>query len=372
VLNARARSTYMRGGGDEFLGMLILPELAPSTRRLLLDVLESDARAVADATTARAKIAAAERELFTAIGHQQTVLADLGRRRAELAGLTTRVLAQLRQRDPVLLAAVAQLLRESEAQALADWAAFGGESALSAGGQAMTAVRVALAQVGDPYVYGATGPAAFDCSGLTVFSYRAAGVSLPRVSRDQYRLGRKVPLTALLPGDLVFWAYDTSNPATVHHVGMYIGGGRVVHAPHPGDVVRMAAIWQQGLIGAVRPVAGRAGGPPAPPITLPPNPPEWPAASPIQPPPIPQPAPAPAPGPAPRPTAAPAPQPAPTTPPPSPAPTSPSPSATPSPTPTPTESASETPTGASSATETPSATESSTSPAAGASSTTTP
>jgi cell wall-associated NlpC family hydrolase len=358
VLNARARSTYMHGSGDELLSMLVLPELAPSTRRVLFDVLESDARAVSDATAARATIAAAERDLVTAIGHQQEVLADLGRRRAELTDLTTRIVAQLRQADPQLRAAVAQLRSESEAQALVDWAAFGGDSSLNPSDRAMTAVRVALAQVGDPYVYGATGPSTFDCSGLMVFSYRAAGVALPRVSRDQYRLGHKVPLTALVPGDLVFWANDTSNPATVHHVAMYIGGGRIVHAPHPGDVVRMATIWQQGLIGAVRPVAGRADGPPPAPITLPPNPPDWPTTPTIQPPPMPPP-------PAPRPV----PSPTPTTPPPSPAPTSPSPSATPSPTPTPTESPTGTPTDTSPATETPSPTDSGTPPAGDPSST---
>jgi cell wall-associated NlpC family hydrolase len=66
-----------------------------------------------------------------------------------------------------------------------------------------------------------------------MYSYRIAGVSLPRVSRDQYRLGSKAPLTALLPGDLLFWAHNTADPATVHHVAMYVGSGRVVHAPHP-------------------------------------------------------------------------------------------------------------------------------------------
>jgi len=324
VLNHRARATYKNGGGDELLGMLILPELEPSTRRVLTDVLESDALAVEEATAARARIAAAERDLTAAVERQQTIMAEFERRRAELSGLTSRIIAEMRQGDAMLLTALAELRRESEARAQAYWAAFGGDGDLSPAAQAMTAVRVALEQVGDPYVYAATGPDAFDCSGLTVFSYRAAGIALPRVSRDQYRLGSKVPLTTLVPGDLVFWAHNTADPATIHHVAMYVGNGRVVHAPHPGDVVRVATIWQKGLIGAVRPVRGSSGGSPAPPIVLPPNPPDWPSAPPTQPPPIPQP-----PKPTPTPTS---PAPSPT---PAPAPSSPSPSPTPSPTPTP-------------------------------------
>jgi len=63
-----------------------------------------------------------------------------------------------------------------------------------------------------------------------------------------------VALTELLPGDLLFWASDVSDPTTIHHMGMYIGQGLIVHAPRTGDVVRIAPVWQDGLIGAVRPV----------------------------------------------------------------------------------------------------------------------
>jgi cell wall-associated NlpC family hydrolase len=353
VLNQRARATYKYGGGDEFLGMLVFPELAPSTERFLTELLERDAEAVEAASAARTQIAATERDLTAAIAHQQVVMGELGRQRAELGALTTRIIAEMRAADPKLRAAIAALLRESEARALADWAAFGGDAALSPAARALTAVRVALAQVGDPYVYGATGPDTFDCSGLMVYSYRAAGVSLPRVSRDQYRLGSKVPLTALLPGDLVFWAHNTADPATVHHVAMYVGSGRVVHAPHPGARVRVAAIWRQGLIGAVRPAPGSLYGPPAPQIKLPPNPPDWPIAPPSQPPPVP-PAPVPAPT-SPRPTSPPPTVPPSSSPAPSPPPTSPPP--TPTPTDTPTVMLSGTPTTTTSEAGTPTPTE---------------
>jgi cell wall-associated NlpC family hydrolase len=125
----------------------------------------------------------------------------------------------------------------------------------SAGAVAAVAVEFALAQQGRPYVWGATGPLAYDCSGLTQRSYATAGVPLPRVSADQARAGSPVRLLDLQAGDLLFWAYDPANLNTVHHVAMYLGGGYVVHAPQPGEVVEVAPIWLSGYAGAVR-VAG--------------------------------------------------------------------------------------------------------------------
>jgi peptidoglycan DL-endopeptidase CwlO len=137
-------------------------------------------------------------------------------------------------------------------------------------GAAATAIAFALAQRGKPYMWGAEGPNAYDCSGLTQRSYAAAGVALPRVAADQAWAGIPVGLDQLLPGDLVFWAYDEANPATIHHVALYLGGGLVVHAPQTGDVVRVARLWLDGYAGAVR-VATPAGSGPLPvPILVPP------------------------------------------------------------------------------------------------------
>ncbi len=102
------------------------------------------------------------------------------------------------------------------------------------------------------YVWGATGPTTFDCSGLTQWAYAQAGVSIPRTSRQQYAGLPKVPLDQLQPGDLVFYA-NGSDPSTIHHVALYLGGGKVLHAPHTGDVVRVAGVAMPGLFGAVRP-----------------------------------------------------------------------------------------------------------------------
>lgn len=105
-----------------------------------------------------------------------------------------------------------------------------------------TAIAFALAQRGKPYVWGATGPNAFDCSGLMLRAYEAAGIQLPRVSRQQFNAGAKLPVEAALPGDLLFWAYDESDPRTVHHVAMYLGGGQIVEAQQRGVPVHTRAV----------------------------------------------------------------------------------------------------------------------------------
>ena len=108
-------------------------------------------------------------------------------------------------------------------------------------GNAGTAVATALAQVGDPYSYGAAGPDAFDCSGLTMFAWRAAGVSLPHSSSMQAGMGVPVSPSAMQPGDLVFYY------SPISHVGMYIGGGRIVHAPNSGSVVQVVGVHMMPL-----------------------------------------------------------------------------------------------------------------------------
>jgi cell wall-associated NlpC family hydrolase len=105
-------------------------------------------------------------------------------------------------------------------------------------------LRVAIRQKGDPYVYGADGPGAFDCSGLTMFSYDRVGFSLPRSSGDQARFVRRIPKANIRRGDFVF--FHTSSGA-VYHVAIYLGhhhGHRyILHAPHSGTVVRRDKIW---------------------------------------------------------------------------------------------------------------------------------
>jgi cell wall-associated NlpC family hydrolase len=116
----------------------------------------------------------------------------------------------------------------------------------SNGGAGARAVAAAQTRLGDPYVWGASGPNTFDCSGLTMWSYAQAGVSIPRTTYDQINAGRQVPLSAIQPGDLVFY-WDTG------HVAMYVGGGTVIHAPHTGANVEYASLYMGTPEAVVRP-----------------------------------------------------------------------------------------------------------------------
>jgi cell wall-associated NlpC family hydrolase len=109
--------------------------------------------------------------------------------------------------------------------------------------QTAQAIKIATAQLGKPYVWGATGPDSFDCSGLMQWSWAQLGVGLPRVAADQQAWVIPVPISQVLPGDLVFFG----NPA--HHVGMYIGNGMMVDAPHSGAYVEEVSVWWDELAG---------------------------------------------------------------------------------------------------------------------------
>ncbi|MET7616472.1 NlpC/P60 family protein [Streptomyces sp. NPDC005408] len=113
--------------------------------------------------------------------------------------------------------------------------------------RAAQAVAYAYGALGKPYVWGATGPTSFDCSGLTQAAWRSAGVSLPRTTYTQINAGRRVSRSELAPGDLVFFYSGVS------HVGLYIGGGQMIHAPRPGAPVRVAPIDEMPFAGAARP-----------------------------------------------------------------------------------------------------------------------
>jgi peptidoglycan DL-endopeptidase CwlO len=117
------------------------------------------------------------------------------------------------------------------------------------GSQADAAVQYAYSKLGDPYVWGATGPSAFDCSGLAQAAWAAAGVSIPRTTYDQVAALPAVPLSAIQPGDLLFFSGDS-------HVAMYVGGGMVIDAPQTGSNVEKVALagwYQQNLSSAARP-----------------------------------------------------------------------------------------------------------------------
>ncbi|MGL5811420.1 MAG: NlpC/P60 family protein [Nocardioides sp.] len=116
-----------------------------------------------------------------------------------------------------------------------------------ASGRGGVALRFALAQVGDAYVFGAAGPGAWDCSGLTMVAWAQAGVGLPHSSSAQFGSGPRISSSDLQPGDLVFFY------SPISHVGLYAGGGQVVHAARPGEGVKVSPMSEMPYAGAVRP-----------------------------------------------------------------------------------------------------------------------
>ncbi|WP_433146717.1 NlpC/P60 family protein [Actinomadura nitritigenes] len=113
-------------------------------------------------------------------------------------------------------------------------------------GKAAEALRYAMSKLGSPYVWGAAGPTTFDCSGLTMWAYKQVGINLPHYTGSQWNAGTHVSESQMQPGDLIFFYSD------LHHMGMYVGGGKMIHAPHTGDVVRIASLAGRPIAGVVR------------------------------------------------------------------------------------------------------------------------
>ena len=171
--------------------------------------------------------------------HKQTVTAKLGEARRLMARLTP----PERSRITGDGASAGHASRSaSDTRAALEQAG----SVAASGSRAATAVAYAYQKLGSPYVWGATGPNAFDCSGLVQAAYRSAGISLPRTTYAQINAGRRVPRSQLQPGDLVFFYSGIS------HVGIYIGNGRMIHAPNPSAPVRVAPVDEMPFAGATR------------------------------------------------------------------------------------------------------------------------
>ncbi|WP_439675624.1 C40 family peptidase [Embleya sp. MST-111070] len=120
-----------------------------------------------------------------------------------------------------------------------------GDKAAAAPAGATAAVAYAKAQLGKPYVWGGEGPSGFDCSGLVMQAWRRAGVKLAHFAATQYFESTPVSYKNLRPGDLVFWT-ETKSASDIHHVAMYLGGGKMIHAPRTGDVVKISNLFYMG------------------------------------------------------------------------------------------------------------------------------
>jgi cell wall-associated NlpC family hydrolase len=266
-LDERARSSYMAGPGWFLSNLVGADDPADALARLPLQraVVEADLALVDQVAASRARLDATRSRLSERLVAQARGAEQLDSKRAQAERLAADIGRELRTMDRRVAALIDRQRRREEASqqaAFADYLADARRSGTApardgrASAAARKAVAVALAQLGSPYVWGAEGPATFDCSGLTSFAYAAAGITIPRVSRAQFAAYaglRPVDPLHLVAGDLVFFADNPGNPGTIHHVGMYIGKGLMVEAPHTGAVVRTSSIWRSSYAGAVRP-----------------------------------------------------------------------------------------------------------------------
>lgn len=267
IVEQRASALYMSGGtlglyaalvqgndpGVMATGLHDIAAISDADRQVLAGIdaaaqTAAQAQAHVDAllqrqTALMAQASSAANDVDAALDRQQQALAQAG---DQVRTIEQQIQAQIE----------AQAAARAQAALLAaQQAAFAGGLVAGQGGpSAQAAIAAASTQLGKPYVYGGSGPDVWDCSGLTQWAYRQAGVSLPRTAAQQYlAVPTKVPLGELRPGDLLFWATDLSDPASIHHVAIYLGNGRMLAAPHTGTVVQIQPVYLDGYFGAVRP-----------------------------------------------------------------------------------------------------------------------
>jgi cell wall-associated NlpC family hydrolase len=225
---------------DEFVDRMSTLQMVAGHQNEILDQVAAANQAAAQAQGDAAQSAAEAQATYDKVAAQQ---ADLQSQVNQYQADFNRLSASAQQ------AALAQggddrASRDDRAEPVASGPIVANSAA------AQTAVDTAMAQRGKPYVWAAAGPGSFDCSGLVLYAYKAAGVSVPHSSLLQSRTGQAVSRADLQPGDLIFYY------SPVSHVGIYIGNGQMVHAPTSGDVVKVASIDAVGGITAMRRIAG--------------------------------------------------------------------------------------------------------------------
>jgi cell wall-associated NlpC family hydrolase len=251
-LNGRVSSMY-RGGATGFIDVLFgakdFQQFA-ATWDFLTTLNDRDSSNIVKLRTAKRELDAARRDVrraeVAAAGQlkaartaKRSVESQLAEQRSLLSGIESQIAALDR----------AEEARQAAAARASVSSAFNGFRSFPPPTRAPRSevVQIAMRYLGAPYVYGAAGPNTFDCSGFTMFVYNQVGVGLPHNAAMQQSVCEPVGRSDLQPGDLVFFG----RPA--HHVGLYIGGGNMIHAPHTGDVVRIAPAFRSNFSGGGRP-----------------------------------------------------------------------------------------------------------------------
>ena len=248
------RSVYAGAAADQDRQLLDEVKVAVEQLNLQRSALE---HARAAATKQRDQLDAARKAITAASEEQQHLLDQV---KGHIATLVSQIEAEKAAEEAAAAHAAmerAAQQREVAAQQAATTSQSGGSSSVDTGapsvnvpppsGSAQVAVDTARAQLGKPYVYAGSGPSVFDCSGLTMYAWAAAGVSLPHNAEAQYESLPHVDQSQLEPGDLVFFG------SPIHHVGIYVGGGTMIEAPYTGVDVRYHTIYRPDYAGAARP-----------------------------------------------------------------------------------------------------------------------
>jgi cell wall-associated NlpC family hydrolase len=228
---------------SDLVGRVEFLQRAEAAHAELLAQISSAEREIAS-RQAKLKTDEAETQKLVArrAAEKQSVLAQLADRRTLLASVNSdikRLIAESERRQEQAAAAAAAAAASASASSSGNSSGggySGGGAPPSNGSLGQQAVQIAMQYLGMPYVWGGASPSGFDCSGLTMYVYAQLGISLPHYTGDQWNAGPHVSRDQLQPGDLVFFT------ASLGHMGMYVGGGSFIHAPHTGDVVKISSL----------------------------------------------------------------------------------------------------------------------------------
>jgi cell wall-associated NlpC family hydrolase len=222
-----AADSYMKGGVDQTVAFAtaqdpqaMLDQAATLHFFAAQDGTEVQTLAQAMQATQRARKAAQDRA-----NQAQSLKTEIDKKKKKVQALYDKIRGKLIDRAPGQIATLP----------------------VTGSGKAAQALRFAMSKLGRPYVWGAAGPSTFDCSGLTMWAYQHVGINLPHYTGSQWNAGTRISsIGDLQPGDLVFFYAD------LHHMGMYVGGGQMIHAPHTGDVVKISSMAGRPFAGGVR------------------------------------------------------------------------------------------------------------------------